>query len=409
MNRKGEDSVIRILRRREGYTQEELASEINTRLGKEFAYGKSAVSKWETGKSKPPVEALRAMEEIFGVQPGYLMERYGYAVGALVKVPSALRQVHEFQIGGTRLQVARIVGGDGTLRYSYPDGICTVFHNAKFDMPGEIVDRYRELLAIRREERKGATFENRNMVRLDDYEIGLSDPEDDPYPLTLHVSLTDFETMMVTNRSIYTELSGLGGTVRDFFAGDPTDFRSSPLANPLAVNLSLVTEVDRKIYIGLRGNKVATNPGNLGVAVSGSANPFLDFVTPGDYSPFLTAQREAYEEVTQPYKPELSEITFFGLARTLGYYFPFLFGEIRLNMTEEKLRMATPRDNWDTVGLISIPFTVDDLGLYIRDRCREMRQRGNSFLDTLIFGLYQSLIYEYPERRVDINRIVSGA
>jgi transcriptional regulator with XRE-family HTH domain len=403
MNEERRRSQIRILRKRWDYTQEGLAKVLNLKLG--ATYGKSAMSKWESGKTKPPQAVLEELEDMFGVREGYLLEVYGYLDEALLRKGSSWRQTSwEFQVGALKFPLARLIGGTGKSRYPYPDGIQTVFHNKPFIPPDEILQNYYELLKLRRAEAKGAAFEQRGMVRLDDYAIGLSEPYDEPYPLKLEVSLTDYYTMMVTNRSLNTRLPQSPFTLRDIYAKDPLEFATSELANPLAVNLSLVTTKDWKIYVARRGNKVATNPGGFGPAVSGTGNPLLDLTSPEEpkYNPFLTAQRESFEEVTGPYKPVFSEITFFGLARTLAFYFPFLFGELRLDMSEKEVRSLTPQDNWDAFRLISIPFTIGDVTSFIKRNYRYMVENQDFARGTTLFSLYQSLIYQYPEKWEDI-------
>jgi transcriptional regulator with XRE-family HTH domain len=399
-----EKSRIRSLREKWGYTQTELAEELNAELS--TRYTKSAISKWETFKTKPPREVLEKIEYMFGVREGYLLEVYGYLEEAVARRTASLRlTTSEFQVGVMRVPVVRIIGGNGRVRYTHPDGIQAVFHNRSFRPPQDILDNFNWLLRQRREESGRAIFQQRNMVRLDDYEMGLSEPYDEPYPLKIHVSLTDFETMMVTNRSLDTKLPGSTLTLRDIYAKDPTDFAGSELANPLAINLSLVTTKDRKIYVARRGSKVATNPGNFGPAVSGTANPLFDFETPGKYNPFLTAQREAFEEVTQPYRPEFSEFVFFGLARTLTFYFPFLFGELRLIASEEDIRSLMPQDNWDITGLVGIPFTIDAVTSFIKKLYRYMVENQDFYPATTIFSLYQSLIYEYPDEWKKMKKV----
>jgi hypothetical protein len=276
-------------------------------------------------------------------------------------------------------------------------------------LPQDIHDNYHYLLDLRRNECPGAVFEQRNMVRLDNYEIGLSDPGDEPWPLILHVSLTDYFDMMVTNRSLDTRLPGSGSLLRDTYALDPVDFTGSRLANPLAVNLSIVTKKDSKIYVAKRGSKVATNPNGFGPAVSGTANPLFDLDGSRKYDPFLTALRESYEEVTQPYRPNRSDITIFGLARTATYYFPFLFGELRLDISEDDLRSFVPQDIWDTRGLIGIPFTVDHVIAFVEELYQIMVQTRDNRIATTIFSLYESLIYQYPDRRMEIMAMLSKA
>ena len=63
----------------------------------------------------------------------------------------------------------------------------------------------------------------------------------------------------------------------------------------------------------------------------------IDCDADGRYNPSRTAQREAFEEAIGPLLPDLSWITFFGLARTFKARFPFLFGELRLPITASQL------------------------------------------------------------------------
>src|SRR5437588_12729919 len=89
-----------------------------------------------------------------------------------------------------------------------------------------------------------------------------------------------------------------------------------------------------------------------GPAVSGTGSPLLDCDADGRYNPFRTAQREAFEEATGPLLPDLSWITFFGLARTFKARFPFLFGELRLPITASPLLSQVPSQSLASRGLI---------------------------------------------------------
>ncbi len=365
----------------------------------------------ERGKANAVVQALNLLPR--WPMPDLLDSEWSQirhiesAKSTSVAQPSIETAPQPFRVGAITLPLVRIIGGDGNIRYESPNGIQAIFHGTRLVLPQEIHRNYHYLLALRKEESAGAVFEQRNMIRLDDYEVKLSDPNDEPWPLILHVCLTDYYEMMVTNRSLETTLPESNLSLRSMYATDPTDFRTSKLANPLAVNLSLVTSKDSKIYIASRGSKVATNPSGFGPAISGTANPLFDMDNPRNYSAFLTAQRESYEEVTEPYKPRFSEITFFGLARTLTYYFPFLFGELRLDIDEAGLHSYLPQDNWDTRRLVSIPFTVDAVLGYIKRLYRRMREFDEPRLGTTIFSLFESLIYQFPNQRHDIIRSLS--
>jgi hypothetical protein len=184
---------------------------------------------------------------------------------------------------------------------------------------------------------------------------------------------------------------------------DRTPLRRRPrrprrLANPLATNLSIAT-ADRMNFVSQRGLRIAWNPGGYGPTVSGTGSLLLDCESDGRYNPFRTAQREAFEEATGPLLPDLSWITFFGLARTFKARFPFLFGELRLPITASQLLSQVPSQSWESRGLIGMPFTIDAVTQWIVQRYRDqIGQRGlSAAVGTIFFSLLQSLLYEYPD------------
>lgn len=129
--------------------------------------------------------------------------------------------------------------------------------------------------------------------------------------------------------------------------------------------------------------------------MSGTGNPLFDRDPDGQYNPFRTAQREAFEEATGPLLPDVSWITLFGLARTFKARFPFLFGELRLPITASQLLSQS----WESRGLIGMPFTIDAVTQWIVQRYRDQfGQRGlSAAVGTTFFSLLQSLLYEYPD------------
>ncbi len=302
------------------------------------------------------------------------------------------------RIGNMLFPMRIFVGGDGKMKYRFPEGIICVWNRDKLVLPKEIQEAYSRFLEKRRKEalERGAVFEQRDHVRLDDYRILLGGLEDDPSQLKLTVSITDYHTIQATNYSIDETLPG-GSTIRHKYASDPSDLKNSVLGNPLAVNLSVVT-ADSQIYISVRGKKTAVTAAGFAPAVSGTGNPITDSDKQDVYSPFLTAQREASEEIIG-YRPDLSEITFFGLARTLKYQLPFLFGEVRLTkVSSRELESSFPRDIWETAGWYALPLEVDAIVAFIRRVYKEMEEKSiiNSATYAALFSLLQSLRYEYP-------------
>jgi hypothetical protein len=306
----------------------------------------------------------------------------------------------QFQVGDVLIPVYRFLGGDGRVRFRYPDGVVANAPTETFVLPGAIAQIKDAVLARHRAEadKRKARFDNGPMVRLDQYEWEQFGPDEQIRQLRLHVSRTDYFTMRVTNSSMDERLPD-GERLERHYAGALDDLAGSRLANPLATNLSVVT-ADWRIFVSQRSLRVAWNPGGYGPAVSGTGNPLLDCDPDGCYNPFRTAQREAMEEATGPLVPDLAQITFFGLARTFKARFPFLFGELRLGITAAQLQSQVPSQSWESRGLVPIPFTVEAVTRWIAERYRDqLGQRGlGAAVGTTFFALLQSLLYEYPDQ-----------
>lgn len=312
-----------------------------------------------------------------------------------------LARLNPIRIGSLIFPMRVLIAGDGKTRYAYPDGVQCNWNPKPLVLPQDLYQAAPGFREKRRQEavERRAVFVQREHVRIDDYTHPMEGMESDaPWPLELIVSTTDYYTIQGTNASIYEKLPD-GSTVREKYAKDPSDLKNSVLANPLATNMSVVTS-DGYIYIAIRGKKTATNPGGFAPAVSGTGNPITDCDNPRRYSPFLTAQREAEEEILS-FKPDLSEITFFGLARTLKFQYPFLFGEIRLKkVTAAQLESYFPRDSWETEGFISMPLRIENVVKFIKRVYQELGEKNivNTGTYTALFSLLKSLHYEYPDK-----------
>ena len=324
---------------------------------------------------------------------------------SLVKVgPMVLRGVRDARlnpmiIGAMVLPIRRFLGGDGKTRFKHQGGIVSTWNADKLTLPHDMTEISARLVEERRSAAiaRGAVFVNRDHVRLDDYSFDLQGLHDEIWPLKLRTSMTDYNTIQATNYGIDEVLPG-GETIREKYAQDPGNLLNSVLANPIATNLSVVT-TDMKIFVTVRGQKAATTPSGFAPAVSGTGNPHLDRDSNGNYDPFLTAQRETEEEITGS-PPALDEICIFGLARTLKYQLPFLFGEVRLtNTTSEQLESSVPRDSWEAEKLVSLSLEPDAILQFVWEVYKETDeyQIVNSATYAALFSLLQSLLYEYPD------------
>ena len=98
------------------------------------------------------------------------------------------------KIGNVLLPLRIFVGGDGKTKYKFPESIICIWSREKLTLPEDVLECYSRFLEKRRQEaaKRKAVFENRDHVRLDDYEILISGVEDSPTRLKLFVSTVDY-------------------------------------------------------------------------------------------------------------------------------------------------------------------------------------------------------------------------
>ncbi|MFO0952047.1 MAG: protein kinase [Isosphaeraceae bacterium] len=325
----------------------------------------------------------------------------------------------QLRLGDLRLNVALLAGGDGHTKYESPEGIVCVSRSTMFAVPDEVLEVTEDWLKLRNEAnvKSGVPFENRDQPRIESHGSGLTDePHERLYPLKIVTGRTKYFDTQVTHGCLNFFLPDRQ-TIREKYAGSPYHFNESQLANPLAVNLSVVTS-DGYIYVVQRGKNVGVNPvpdpndPNRLPAVSGTGHPVFDAGPDGHFDPFKAAVREAVEEVLGAYPLSPSEITFFGLARTSRLFFPFLFGEARVRLSSAGLESQPIRSVNDVVRRWGRPFTIESVVAWMKELYYLKDAQGNprpsGLSHTAIFSLYQSLIYEFPDRIIDINESLCG-
>jgi transcriptional regulator with XRE-family HTH domain len=74
--------LLKKSRQKKGLTMKQLLDQLLPKLPQEVEYGESAVSKWEHGTRIPPENVVGALEEIFDLPPGNLLEAAGYHTAA---------------------------------------------------------------------------------------------------------------------------------------------------------------------------------------------------------------------------------------------------------------------------------------------------------------------------------------
>ena len=118
----------------------------------------------------------------------------------------------------------------------------------------------------------------------------------------------------------------------------------------------------------------------------------------GTYDPFKTAIREAREECVGDLNIDRENVRFFGLARTMGTRFPFLFGEIRMPISSTKLDSYRPLSPFEGQPF-SIEFSIEAVCDWVRKHHLDhFDGRRGAVIGTTLFSLLQSLHYEFPDR-----------
>ncbi|MCS7306345.1 MAG: hypothetical protein NZ602_14710 [Thermoguttaceae bacterium] len=321
------------------------------------------------------------------------------------------------QVGQLELGLAVLHGGDGSLRYR-PGEIFGHIAPEPFQLPEPLQKEYPRLLEKRKNQvQSSAAFVDKEQLRLVHFQLQSLDP---PKPMSLVLQRTRYYYTCITNIMCHEVLQD-GRRVADFGNLDhPDDLRNSQFSNPLAVNLSIVTE-DGYVLFARRSQMVAYNRGGWAPAVSGTAVPDWDIhpdPTSGQlrYDPWRTAIREARGEVLGQYyrsvfhpehgwneeefQTKAEEITFFGLARVSRNGFPFLFGEARPKLEfSNMLRLG--EECFETARICAVPLgDLEQVADTLKTIYATFDSAGmpNQATHTTIFSILQSFLYTYPDR-----------
>lgn len=312
-----------------------------------------------------------------------------------------------FRVGDVMIQVLILAGGNGQTRYRDGDIVCDgPSHDGnyrKFVLPDDIaLDADARIAKVQADcDAKGRMFVNNPQVRLCDFSSGGANQTGGmtDKPLRLRLGWTEYFHTRLTNQERGFLLPD-GQTIELKYGRDLYEFDESRFSNPIATNMSVVTS-DNKIFLATRGKKVAWSPGEFQPAVSGDGQP-EDLDESGVYDPFRTAMREAQEECIGAYPVTRDQVTFFGLARTRGTQFPFLFGEVRLPIASTEV--PPPLNPFE-----GHPFPID---LTIEGVCDWVRKyhldhfhgRRGGVIGTTLFSVLQSLYYQFPQSWGDVAR-----
>lgn len=303
------------------------------------------------------------------------------------------------------VQILLLAGGNGVTRYCDGDIRCEGpgkdTQQSKFQLAPDIAIGHAERMCKKTADAKerDKMFFNSPQVRLANYGVGGPNQSGGitDTPLRLKLGWTEYFHTTDTNISRTRELA-CGQSIELKYGKDLYEFANSRLSNPIATNMSVVTS-DNKIFLSTRGEKVAYNPGEFQPAVSGDGQP-EDLRDDGTYDPFMTAMREAKEECIGRFPVTRDMVTFFGLARTRGTQFPFLFGEIRLPIPSTEV---PPPLNVFEGNPFPIDFTIPAVCDWVQKyHLDHYHGRRGGVIGTTLFSLLQSLIYEFPDSYSEI-------
>jgi serine/threonine protein kinase len=324
-----------------------------------------------------------------------------YLSGERVEDPVQRRDRTLFNCGRMDLSLYVLIGGDGTTRYTRDEEIEAEHRATAFALPPVVAagSEQRTEQKQRTAAERGAPFFDGKQMRVLGVSWGTTDDAAEaPLPLLLVTENCSYYQTMLTNGDHGFALPD-GRTVREACAAsDPYEFATCQLANPICVNLSVVS-ADNYVFYCERGTRVGMNPGGFQPAVSGTGNPDLD-VRAGRYDPWETALREATQEFVGAVKVPRASVAFFGFARLHHNRCPFLFGELRLPLTRDAIFSIQVQDRYETRQRRAVPLEPGP----VAEACREMyglrdaKGAPSVQAHSTIFSLVMSLLYADPTR-----------
>src|SRR5208282_4329329 len=210
--------------------------------------------------------------------------------------------------------------GDGVHTYRNADIECRL-DTRVYSLPDELRSRRNALIneyeTVAKEKRK-VLFDG-DHYRLQSYNFEITDRVTEDRKIVLNIEPSSYYDFICTNLSMDKELipAERGAlTPRAYYRPDPFDFVTSPFANQIGINLCVITEPDNRLLYSQRSQRSFAYPSGYANAVNGDVSP-LDRGA-GGINPFLTAAREAKEEIGLDIDVDAIEVL--GLVRNLETY-----------------------------------------------------------------------------------------
>ncbi|MCD6477692.1 MAG: NUDIX domain-containing protein [Candidatus Aenigmarchaeota archaeon] len=224
------------------------------------------------------------------------------------------------------------------------DEVETNLSSSIFEIPDSIVRNFKEEVVEKKRkeaEEKGKAFFDGPMTRLEDYTV-----DDTDHKLYLYLERTSYFTFAATNKSIDKEM------VREMMKlrGDSYLNLNDGLANPIGVNVGVVSESDNVIIITRRSEKLSQYPGLYGIP-AGFMNPDKD------KTPFDTARREVEEEMGI----DVNDLKMIGIGRAGDDRHVEALMSAITDYTTEEIEAAPKSGKWEHVEINYVDFTPKDV------------------------------------------------
>lgn len=301
-----------------------------------------------------------------------------------------------FEIGRLIYPVEFLMGHPSE-SYNFDDIICSVTENTQ-KIPNDIeekkiqlIDEFRQSLPVT------ASFFNGSTVRIEDWGK-INTKKKRNAQMMLLLSRGEYFDSIITNFCLDKKIL-LGDdnkffSIREKYANKSVPLKKSILGNLLGFTINVVSN-DNKVILTERSDRVALYPELYNTAVSGTIDPELDCDKNGIPNPFISAQREIFEEIG--IKVNLNDITFSALIIEYEHCKPELIGEVKIdkNIYEiKKLMRRANLDHFEYERLIddNIEFTPEIMYPYLKN---------NKWIPQAAICIIYSLIKKWGDERVE--------
>jgi 8-oxo-dGTP pyrophosphatase MutT (NUDIX family) len=239
-----------------------------------------------------------------------------------------------------------------------------------FVAPKEVRDFYRDVLAKQSDQakREGSVLFNGKLVRVSEFVPGRDEANHLRY-LRLVVQQTDYYTFISSNYAWGILKSDVERQLREQEMQNPMSLRTSQLANPLSVSMSVICRDEHKYWVIVQERNVEKTfhcKRKFQCSAAGMVSWTRDWYL-NSIDVFAAARNEIKEELGLTVAAE--SISFSGLLRDMNSLEVGLVGEVVIDEMPEKV-LKLRADSFETVRFYACELTPDGYVSWIRDHGR---------------------------------------